>query len=94
VLRVATPRGYPEEFLPAVELTGPPDSERSAERGAIESIAQRYYIVRRSLRKEAEFMKTLRLTILLVMVCTLFLLASQSAFGAIKIVKFTVPACE
>ena len=39
-------------------------------------------------------MKTLRLTILLVMVCALFLLASQSAFGAIKIVKFTVPACE
>jgi len=39
-------------------------------------------------------MKTLRLTIFLVMACTLVLLASQSAFGAIKIVKFTVPACE
>ncbi len=39
-------------------------------------------------------MKTLRLTIFLLMVCTLFLLASQSAFGAIRIVKFTVPACE
>jgi hypothetical protein len=39
-------------------------------------------------------MKTLRLTILLMMACTLMLLASQSAFGAIKIVKFTVPACE
>ena len=39
-------------------------------------------------------MKILRLTILLMMACTLMLLASQSAFGAIKIVKFTVPACE
>jgi hypothetical protein len=39
-------------------------------------------------------MKTLRLTILLIMACTLVLLANQSAFGAIKIVKFTVPSCE
>ncbi len=40
------------------------------------------------------FMKTLRLTIFLVMACTLVLLASQSAFGAIKIVQFAVPSCE
>ena len=39
-------------------------------------------------------MKTLRLTIFLVMTCTLVLLASQSAFGAVKIVKFNVPSCE
>ena len=39
-------------------------------------------------------MKPLRLTILLIMACTLVLLANQSAFAAIKIVKFTVPACE
>ena len=84
----------PEKFLPAVELTGPPDSERSAGQGAIESIVRRYYICKEKLTKEAVSMKTLRLTILLLMVCTLFLLASQSAFGAIKIVKFTVPSCE
>jgi hypothetical protein len=39
-------------------------------------------------------MKTFKLTILLIMACTLVLLANQTAFGAIKIVKFTVPACE
>jgi hypothetical protein len=39
-------------------------------------------------------MKTLRVTIFLVMACTLFLLASQSAFGAMKIIKFNVPSCE
>ena len=39
-------------------------------------------------------MKTLRLTVFLVMACTLVLLASQSAFGAIKIIKFAVPSCE
>jgi hypothetical protein len=39
-------------------------------------------------------MKTLRLAVLLVMACTIVLLASQSAFAAVKIVKFTVPACE
>jgi hypothetical protein len=39
-------------------------------------------------------MKTWRLAILLVMACTLMLLASQTAFGATKIVKFTVPSCE
>ena len=43
---------------------------------------------------EGGVMKTLRLTICLVMVCTLVLLAGQSAFGAIKIVKFNVPSCE
>jgi hypothetical protein len=39
-------------------------------------------------------MKALRLTIFLVMACTLVLLANQTAFGATKIVKFTVPSCE
>jgi hypothetical protein len=39
-------------------------------------------------------MKTLKLTTFLVMACTLVLLASQSAFGAMKIVKFNVPSCE
>ena len=39
-------------------------------------------------------MKIARLTIFLVVACMLFLLAGQTAFGAIKIVKFTVPACE
>jgi len=39
-------------------------------------------------------MKSMRLAVFLVMACMLVLLASQTAFGAIKIVKFTVPACE
>ena len=40
-------------------------------------------------------MKAFRLTLILLIACTLsVLLAGQSAFGAIKIVKFTVPACE
>ena len=39
-------------------------------------------------------MKNWKLSFLLVMTCTLFLLASQTAFGAIKIVKFNVPSCE
>jgi hypothetical protein len=39
-------------------------------------------------------MKTWRLTIFLVMACTLVLLASQTAFAATKIVKFNVPSCE
>ena len=39
-------------------------------------------------------MRTWRLTIFLVMACTLVLLASQTAFGATKIVKFNVPSCE
>ncbi len=39
-------------------------------------------------------MKTWRITILIVIACTLFLLANQTAFGAIKIVKFSVPSCE
>jgi hypothetical protein len=39
-------------------------------------------------------MKAWRLTICLVMACALVLLAGQSSFGAIKIVKFTVPSCE
>ena len=39
-------------------------------------------------------MKTFRITVFLVMACMLVLLANQAAFGAIKIVKFTVPACE
>ncbi len=43
---------------------------------------------------EGYMMKSARLTIFLVIACMLVLLASQSAFAAIKIVKFTVPACE
>ena len=39
-------------------------------------------------------MKVMRFTMCLVAACTLLLLAGQSAFGAIKIVEFTVPACE
>lgn len=39
-------------------------------------------------------MKVRTLTIFLVTACTLFLLASQTAFGAIRIVKFNVPSCE
>ncbi len=39
-------------------------------------------------------MNILRVSIFIVMGCTLVLLASQSAFGAIKIVKFNVPSCE
>ncbi len=39
-------------------------------------------------------MKNLRLTVCLVLACMFVLLASQNAFAAIKIVKFTVPACE
>jgi len=39
-------------------------------------------------------MKDWRLTIFLVVACALFLLAGQTAFGAIKIVKFHVPSCE
>jgi len=30
----------------------------------------------------------------LVVACTFFLLAGQTAFGGIKIVKFNVPSCE
>jgi hypothetical protein len=39
-------------------------------------------------------MKAWRLAIFLVVACTLVLLANQTAFGAIKIVKFNVPSCE
>jgi len=39
-------------------------------------------------------MKHWRLTIFLVVACAVFLLAGQSAFGGIKIVKFSVPSCE
>ena len=39
-------------------------------------------------------MKVWRLTIFLVMACTLVMLASQTAFGATKIVKFNVHSCE
>jgi hypothetical protein len=39
-------------------------------------------------------MKVWRLTIFLVIACTLFLLANQTAFGATKIVKFNIPSCE
>jgi hypothetical protein len=46
------------------------------------------------LDEEEEAMKTVRFTMSLVVACTLVLLAGQTAFGAIKIVKFTVPSCE
>ena len=39
-------------------------------------------------------MKHWRITIFFVVACALFLLAEQSAFGGIKIVKFHVPSCE
>ena len=39
-------------------------------------------------------MKVMRFTMFLVVACMLVLLAGQSAFGAIKIVKFSVPSCE
>ena len=39
-------------------------------------------------------MKLMRFTMFVVVACILVLLAGQSAFGAIKIVKFTVPGCE
>ena len=39
-------------------------------------------------------MKVLRVTMFLVVACVLVLLAGQSAFGSIKIVKFHVPSCE
>ncbi len=35
-----------------------------------------------------------KFTILLMLGCLVFMLAQQSAFGAIKIVKFNVPSCE
>ena len=39
-------------------------------------------------------MKGLKLTLLLVVACMLFLLAGQTAFGATKIVKFQVSGCD
>jgi hypothetical protein len=39
-------------------------------------------------------MKGRTLAIFLVIASALFLLAGQTAFGAIKIVKFNVPSCE
>jgi len=39
-------------------------------------------------------MKIGRVGVFLVVACMLVLLAGQSAFGAIRIVKFTVPTCE
>lgn len=39
-------------------------------------------------------MKARKFMIFVVMAGMLVLLARQTAFGAIKIVKFTVPACE
>ena len=45
-------------------------------------------------RHREEVMKVMRFTMFLVVACMLVLLAGQSAFGAIKIVKFTVPSCE
>ncbi len=35
-----------------------------------------------------------RLFVVLVVMCMVLLLAGQTAFAAIKIVKFTVPTCE
>jgi hypothetical protein len=39
-------------------------------------------------------MRRSRFIISLVLACVLVLLAGQSAFAAIKIVKFNVPGCE
>ncbi len=39
-------------------------------------------------------MKSRKVALYAVMTCLLFLLAGQTAFGAIKIVKFNVPSCE
>ena len=44
--------------------------------------------------QKEEVMKAMRVTMFLVVACVLVLLAGQSAFGAIKIVKFHVPSCE
>jgi len=44
--------------------------------------------------EKEEVMKVMRATMFLVVACVLVLLAGQSAFGAIKIVKFHVPSCE
>jgi len=46
------------------------------------------------LDEKEEVMKAMRFTMFLLVACMLVLLAGQSAFGAIKIVKFTVPSCE
>jgi len=39
-------------------------------------------------------MKVRKRTFFLAMTCILVLLASQTAFAAIRIVKFNVPSCE
>ena len=39
-------------------------------------------------------MKRVGVVAILLVSCMFFLLAAQSAFGAIKIVKFQVPGCE
>jgi hypothetical protein len=39
-------------------------------------------------------MKSRKLTILLVIVCVLVMLGSQTALGATRIVKLTVPGCQ
>jgi hypothetical protein len=39
-------------------------------------------------------MKAMRFAMFLAVACMLVLLVGQSAFGAIKIVKFNVPGCE
>jgi hypothetical protein len=64
---------------------------------AVERVPYMPYITKQetlqSGRRE-EVMKVTRLTMFLVVAGMLVLLAGQSAFGAIKIVKFTVPSCE
>ncbi len=39
-------------------------------------------------------MKRYGVVVVILISCLFFLMASQAAFGAIKIVKFSVPSCE
>lgn len=45
-------------------------------------------------RTKGDNMKYRKLTLLLVIACMLVLLAEQTALGATKIVKLTVPGCQ
>ncbi len=69
---------------------------RAPIRRAIEGGTHTCYIMylRMYLVRKGRNMKNAKIAMFLVIACTLFLLAGQSAFGAIKIVKFNVPSCE
>ena len=79
---------------------GPPSGLRFDSAGsgtAVELIPYVSYTTKQETlqsRRREEGMKVMRFTMFLVVACMLVLLAGQSAFGAIKIVKFTVPSCE